>query len=44
MFDTPQMLSSIADGTLPAHLTIKRLTTPDAIAAPLRSAAALQTR
>ena len=33
MFDTPQMLSSIADGTLPGHLTVKRLTTPDAIAA-----------
>jgi len=32
-FLSPQMLSSIADGTLPAHLTVKRLTAPDAIAA-----------
>lgn len=32
-FLSPQMLSSMADGTLTAHRTVKRLTMPDAIAA-----------
>lgn len=32
-FLSPTMLSSITDGTLPAHLTVKRLTAPDAVPA-----------
>ena len=32
-FLSPKMLDSIIDGTLPAHLTVKKLTAPDAIAA-----------
>ena len=32
-FLSPTMLKSIIDGTLPAHLTVKRLTAPDAVPA-----------
>jgi DNA invertase Pin-like site-specific DNA recombinase len=32
-FLTPAMLKGIIDGTLPAHLTVKRLTAPDAVPA-----------
>ncbi|MBA3669879.1 MAG: hypothetical protein H0W71_07440, partial [Sphingomonas sp.] len=32
-FLSPQMLGNVIDGTLPAHLTVKRLTAPDAISA-----------
>ena len=32
-FLSPTMLKNIIDGTLPAHLTIKRLTAPDAVSA-----------
>ena len=32
-FLSPAILTSVIDGTLPAHLTVKRLTVPDAIAA-----------
>ncbi len=32
-FLSPVMLRSIIDGTLPAHLTVKRLTAPDAVPA-----------
>ena len=32
-FLSPQMLNSIIDGTLPAHLTLKRLTATDGVAA-----------
>ena len=30
-FLSPAMLKSIIEGTLPAHLTVKRLTAPDAV-------------
>lgn len=30
-FLSPTILKSIIDGTLPAHLTLKRLTAPDAV-------------
>jgi site-specific DNA recombinase len=30
-FLSPQVLASVIDGTLPAHLTLKRLTAPDAV-------------
>jgi site-specific DNA recombinase len=30
-FLSPAVLKSVIDGTLPAHLTIKRLTAPDAV-------------
>jgi hypothetical protein len=32
-FLSPTVLRSIIDGTLPAHLTVKRLTAPDAVPA-----------
>ena len=32
-FLSPTMLKSIIDGTLPAHLTAKRLTAPEAVPA-----------
>ena len=32
-FLSPAMLKSVIDGTLPAHLTVKRLTAPDAVPA-----------
>jgi hypothetical protein len=32
-FLTPTMLKSIIDGTLPAHLTVKRLCSPNAVSA-----------
>jgi hypothetical protein len=32
-FLSPQVLASVIDGTLPAHLTLKRLTMPEAVPA-----------